>query len=253
MVRYQRSATLARDGRLFVRKGGFLMRPFRIPGLAIGGLALVMLPGHAAAQVSSPILHILEVRALVARAGAADHTRLSAHFSALAHQHAADARRHEAMASVLSGNPTRRVTPETPFDHCGRLAEVNRKAAATLQQLAAHHARLAAGSQSTAPSDGRAFQAGAGAPEPTRSQLRAVAARAKTPADHRVLEEYYLTAAARYGQDAGQHAATAMSYRATRLAHVAEHWDRITRLDRVKASDALARAAMHARLAQLAG
>jgi hypothetical protein len=229
------------------------MRTFRIPGLAIGGLALLTLPGHAGAQTSSPILHILEVRALVASAEALDNVRLSAHFSALADRHAADARRHDAMAQVLRGNPTRRVTPETPFDHCARLSEVNRKAAATLQHLAAHHARVAAGSRSTAPSDGRRFQAGAGAPEPTRRQLRALAARAKTPADHRVLEEYYLTAAARYRQDADKHAATAMAHRATRIAYAAEHWDRITRLDRAKASDALARAAMHARLAQLAG
>jgi len=45
----------------------------------------------------------------------------------------------------------------------------------------------------------------------------------------------------------------AMSYRGTRIAHAANYCERIARLDRDKADDAMAVAAMHARLPQLAG
>ena len=54
-----------------------------------------------------------------------------------------------------------------------------------------------------------------------------MAAKASTPADHHALEEYFLTLAKRYTADANEHAATANTYRGTRIAQAAVHCDRL--------------------------
>jgi hypothetical protein len=54
----------------------------------------------------------------------------------------------------------------------------------------------------------------AGAPEPTQKELNALAAKARTPAEHRGLEEYFLTLAKRYTAEANEHVALAQAYRA---------------------------------------
>ena len=169
------------------------MTTFTIRTLAMGALAIVMFSGTAASQTASPILNSLEVRTLVASSAPGDHARLSAHFTALAERYAADAKRHTAMAQAFIGNPTRRVAANTAADHCRRIAQLNTESAETLREMAVHHEKLAAGIPSIAPRAGARFHEGAGAPAPTDAELAALAAKASTPADHRLLEEYFLT------------------------------------------------------------
>ena len=226
------------------------MRTISIRSIAAGTLALVALAGTAAAQ--TPILNTLEVRTLVSSTEPADNARLSAHFAALADRYAADAKRHNAMAQAFIAAPTRRVPANTAADHCKRLAALNTKSAETLRELAAHHEKLAAGTVSTSPKGSARFQGGAGAPEPTDAELTALAAKASAPADHRALQEYFLTAAKRYTADANEHIAMAAAYRGTRIAQAAVHCDRLRDLSRDEAKEATAAAEMHGQLASVA-
>ena len=72
------------------------------------------------------------------------------------------------------------------------------------------------------------------------------------PADHRALQEYFLTAAKRYTADANAHTAIAESYRGTRIAQAADHCDRLVANAREAAKEATAAAEMHGQLANLA-
>ena len=227
------------------------MTTFTFRPLAIGALALLMLAGNALSQTASPILNTLEVQKLVAGSGPADNARLSAHFTALADRYAAEARRHTTMAQSYVGNPNR-STGSGMTAHCRRLAELNTQSAATLRELATHHKALAAGATSTAPAGAGRFQGGTGGPEPTEADLKALAAKAATPADHRALQEYFLTLAKRYTSDANDHTAIAQSYRGTRIAQAADHCDRIVANARESAKEATAAAAMHGQFANLA-
>jgi hypothetical protein len=218
---------------------------------AVGALAVLVLAGAAAAQTASPILNTLQVRTLVASAEPADHARLSGHFSALADQHDAESRRHMAMASSFVGNPNRNLGTGMSA-HCKRLATLNAESAATLRQLVTHHQALASGAPSTPPRGAAAFHGGAGAREPTPAELKALAAKAVTPADHRALEEYFVTLAKRYTAEATDHAAIAQSYRGTRIAQAAVHCDRIVANAREAAQEATAAAEMHNALARIA-
>jgi hypothetical protein len=216
----------------------------------MGALAVVTIMGTASAQ-TSPILSAVEVRKLVVSAEPADHTRLAEHFSALAARYDAEVRRHNAMAASFASNPSRNLGTGMSA-HCKRLATLNTETAATLRELAGHHKTLAAGVPSTVPRDAARFQAGAGAPEPTEAELKALAAKAATPADHGALQEYFLTLAKRYTAEASEHAAIAQSYRGTRIAQAAAHCERIEANAREAAKEATAAAAMHAQLAGVA-
>lgn len=228
------------------------MTTFKIRALAMGALAIVTLAGSAAAQTSaSPVLNTLEVRKLVGSSEPADHARLTAHFSALADRHDAEARRHTAMAQSAGGNPNRSTGGGMSM-HCRRLATLNTESAATLRELAKHHTALAGGSASTAPRDAARFEAGVGGPAPTQAELTALAAKAATPADHRALQEYFVTLARRYTAEATDHTAIATSYRGTRIAQAADHCDRIVANARESAKEATAAAEMHAQLANVA-
>ena len=220
--------------------------------LAILPLALLMFAAQAASQTPSPVLNTLEVQKLVASNEPGDNARLSAHFTALADRYAADARRHTAMAQGFVAAPTRRVPANAASDHCRRLAQLNTQAAETLRELASHHERLASGAVSTPPRNGARFQAGVGAPEPTDAELTALAAKASTPADHRALEEYFVSASKRYTADANAHVAMAQAYRGTRITQAAAHCDRLVMLARDAAKEATAAAAMHKQLADVA-
>lgn len=222
--------------------------PFR--ALAIGTLAVLILAGNARAQTASPILNTLEVQKLVASGAPDDNAKLSAHFAALAERHAAEATRHTAMAQSYVGNPNR-STGSGMSSHCKRLAELNTQSATTLRELADYHKALAAGAAATAPAGGGRFQGGAGASQPTAAELKALAAKAATPADHRALQEYFLTAAKRYTSDANDHAAIARTYRGTRIAQAADHCDRLVANAREAAKEATAAAGMHAQFANL--
>ena len=229
------------------------MRTISIRMWAVGALTLLTVAGTAAAQTaSSPVLNALEVQQLVSSSDPADNARLRAHFAALADRYAADATRHKAMAQAFITAPTGRFPANTAADHCKRLAALNTESAETLRQLAAHHEKLAVGARTTLPKGGSRFQGGAGAPEPTDAELRALAAKANTPADHRGLEEYFLTAAKRYTADANDHRAMAQAYRGTRIAQAAVHCDRLAALARDEAKEATAAAAMHKQLANVA-
>ena len=79
-----------------------------------------------------------------------------------------------------------------------------------------------------------------------------MAAKASAPAEHRALEEYFLTLAKRYTVDATEHATMANTYRGTRIAQAAVHCDRLVKLSRDEAKEATEAAAMHKQLANIA-
>ena len=216
-------------------------------------IAFVTATGVAAAQAGpSPILNSVEVQKLVASADPADNARLSAHFAALADQYAREAARHESMAQAFIGAPTRRTPSNSAADHCKRLARLNKQSADTVRELAAYHEKRAAGAAATVPKGGARFQGGAGAPEPSDDELKALASRASTPADHHALEEYFQGAAKRYREAVNEHTAMAQAYRGTRIAQAAVHCDRLVTLSRDEAKEAAAAAEMHKQLATVA-
>ena len=227
------------------------MRTIFTHSLSIAAVAaLTLLPGNVAAQ-DSGILNSLEVRQLVGRAEPGDQVRLSAHFSALGNRYAAEAKRHASMAQSFIGNPSRNLGTGMSA-HCKQLANLNTQSATTVRELAAYHQELASGSPATPPKDGARFPGGAGAPAPTEKELNALAAKASTPAEHRALEEYFLTLAKRYTSDANEHVTLAQTYRGTRIAQAAVHHDRLAGLSRDAAKEATAAAEMHKGLAGVA-
>ena len=227
------------------------MRTFSIRTLAVGALTIVAFSESAAAQsASSPILNALEVQALVASAESGDHARLSAHFAALADHYVAEASRHTAMSQAFIGNPSRHLATGMSA-HCRRLSALNTRSAATVRELAAHHQKLAVGAPSLPPRDAARFHGGAGAREPSNQELRALAARARTPDDHFALEEYFLTLAKRYIATANKHATAAQSYRGSKIAQAAVHCDRLVARSRKLADEAIAHAAVHRTFAGL--
>lgn len=191
------------------------------------------------------------MRQLVERAEPADHIRLSAHFTALGERYVAEAKRHISMSQSFVGNPSRNLGAGMSV-HCKRLADLNTQSATTVRELAAYHDKLSAGATATPPRDGARFQGGAGAPEPTEKELNTLAAKANTPAEHRALEEYFVTLARRYTAEANEHVTLAQTYRGTRIAQVAVIHDRLAGLARDSAKEATAAAEMHKGLATVA-
>jgi hypothetical protein len=219
--------------------------------LSIAVAAVLALAGSGAAQEkSSVLLNSVEVRQLVARAEPADNARLAAHFNALANRYSDEAGEHRAMAQNFVGNPNRSIATGMSA-HCKRLAELNDQSAAVLRELAAHHQKLTSGVASTLPRGAETYQGGAGAREPTRQELKSLAAKAAAPADHRALEEYFLTLARRYAADAEDHVAMAAAYRGSKIAQAATHCDRLIALSRDEAKEANAAASMHKQLAEV--
>lgn len=217
-------------------------------------VALLLAAATAAAQARPPeLLNTIEVRQLVERADPNGHARLSAHFSALADRYAEEAARHTAMSRAFGGNPNRQgAVPASA--HCARLAELNTESAATLHELAGHHERLALGAPSTVPSGAARFESGEGAPEPTEGELAALAAHARTPADHRALAEYFVTVALRHTTEADEHVWMARAYRGhanRRGGDAAAHCDRMVKLSREAAKEARAAASVHSELANV--
>ncbi len=228
------------------------MRTIYVRALAMGAFVGFTLAAGADSRTEPPeVLNALEVQQLVTRGEPAGHARLSAHFSALAKQYAADAKRHKAMSLAFGGNPNRQVTTGAR-SHFARLAELNAQSATILRELAAHHEALAAGSRSTIPRGAARFEGGASAAAPTKPELRALAAEANTPADHRGIEEYFLTLARKYSAAADEHVAMAHAYRGTRVAMAAAHCDRLIALSRDSAKQANAVATLHRQLAVIA-
>ena len=228
------------------------MRTLHVRLLSLSALAFLVFAGTAAAQDKSPaILNSLEVQQLVKQAEPGDNARLAAHFTALADGYAAEAKRHMSMSKSFTGNVSRQMGTGMSA-HCKQLADLNTQSATELRDLATYHQKLAAGAVATPPTAGTSFKGSAGAPAPTDQELDALAAKASTPADHHSLEEYFLTLAKRYTAAANEHAATANTYRGTKIAQAAVHCDRLVQLSREEAKEATAAAAMHKQLAGLA-
>jgi hypothetical protein len=228
------------------------MRTVHFRSLALAGVAALTFAASGAAQERAPgLLSNVEVRQLVARAEPGDQAQLSAHFTALADRFAAAAKRHISMSQSFVGNPSRNLGTGMSA-HCKRLADLNMQSATTLRELAAYHAKLASGTPATPPRDGARFQSGAGAPEPTEKELKALAAKASTPAEHRGLAEYFLTLATRYTADANEHVALAQAYRGTRMEQATMLHDHLASLSRDAAKEATAAAEMHKQLADVA-
>jgi hypothetical protein len=228
------------------------MRTLQIRALSLPALAFLVFAVNAEAQGTSPaVLNTLEVQQLVTRAEPADNARLAAHFTSLADRYTAEAKRHTSMSQSFVGNPNRNLGTGMSA-HCKRLTDLNTQSATELRELATYHQKLASGATATPPAVGGRFEGGAGAPAPTDQALNAMAAKESTPADHRGLEEYFLTLAKRYTADADAHVATANTYRGTRIAQAAAHCDRLAALSRDSAKEATEAAAMHKQLAGVA-
>ena len=227
------------------------MKPVHVRSLVLA-VAAIALAGIATAQDRpTGLLNNLEVRELVGRAEPGDNARLAVHFSVLADRYAAEAKRHESMSRSFVGNPSRNLGSGMSV-HCKRLADLNTQSATTVRELATYHEKLAAGTPATPPRDGARFQGGAGAPDPTEKELNALAAKASTPAEHKALEEYFLTLAKRYTAEAEEHVALAQTYRGTRIAQAAVMHDRLAALARDSAKETTAAADMHKQLATVA-
>lgn len=136
--------------------------------------------------------------------------------------------------------------------HCNQLAKLNREAAATLGDLALHHKKLASGAPSTLPPNGAAYQSGKGARLPSEAELRDLAARASSAADHRALMEYFSETARRHTTTGDEHVRMAQAYRGTKIASAAAHCDHMVALSRDAAKEANAASVMHKDLAAVA-
>ena len=225
------------------------MRTVHFPLLSIAAVVVLTFAGSVAAQEKPPgLLSSFEVQQLVKRAEPGDNARLAAHFTALADRYAAEAKRHTSMAQSFVGNPSRNLGSGMSA-HCKHLADLNAKSATELRDLAAYHQKRASGVTATPPASGARFEGGAGAPAPTEQELRAMAAKASSPAEHHALEEYFLTLAKRYTADATAHGTTANTYRGTKIAQAAVHCDNLVRLSKDAAKEATAAAEMHKQLA----
>jgi hypothetical protein len=228
------------------------MRTLQIRSLSLAAFWLLASIGNGIAQdKSSALLNTLEVQQLVKRAEPADQARLGAHYTALAERYTAEAAEHTAMGQSFTGNPSRNLGTGMSA-HCKRLADLNTQSATAAKELASYHQKLAAGVAATPPRNGARLEAGAGARMPTAQELKALAAKAGTPAEHHALEEYFLTSAKRYTADATEHMATAQAYRGTKIAQAAVHCDQLVALSKDAAKEATEAAAMHKQLAGVA-
>ena len=228
------------------------MRTVQFRSLSIAAIAVLTFAGSVAAQEKpSGLLNSLEVQQLVKRAEPADNARLATHFTTLADRYAAEAKRHTSMAQSFVGNPSRSLGTGMSA-HCKQLANLNTQSATELRELASYHQKLASGATATPPAAGAHFEGGAGAPAPTDQELNAMAAKASTPADHRGLEEYFLTLAKRYAADADQHVTLALTFQGTKMASAAPLHDHLARLARESSKEATNSAAMHKSLANVA-
>jgi len=226
------------------------MTPFTIgTSLATAAFIACSTVAALAQHGPSPLFDSVRVRQLVASEAPADQALLAAHFTALAERHASAARLHESMGRSAAGNP--RGNGQEMKVHCQRLAGLERKASTTLRELAAHHNALSGGVASVAPVSGARYQTGAEARQPTETDMNALVGRAVTPADHRVLQDYFQTFATQYEAEADGHVGMATLYRTTsRLAPVANHCDRLVTELRAAAAEARQAATMHGVMAQ---
>ena len=226
----------------------------RFSRLLIVASAILLMAGSATAQTASGLLNSLEVKKLVTEGTPAANATLAKHFAAVADKYTAEAASHTAMANAYTGNPNHSLSGNMSV-HCKKLADLATASAKTAREMVTYHDNLAAGASAEAPKGAAAFDAGAGAPAPTTEELRRMAASARTPADHRALEEYFLTVAKQDTADAKEHAAMANSFRVSGQRRGSEfaamHCDSLAKISRDAAKEAEAAATMHRQLANV--
>jgi hypothetical protein len=203
--------------------------------------ALALAPGLAAQTPASGRLTAAQVTQLISRGEPADHARLRAHFSALADQDAADAKRHTTMQQEYAGST--KIVAVSMRAHCKELIGRSQQSAANLRELSAYHGNLAGGATVEPP------RVTAQPGTPTDAELARLAGKAETAADHRTLESYFASLATRYEREAADHAAYAKTWtgltRVTGSAGQAAAHDREATLRRAAAAEARAAASMH--------
>lgn len=129
-------------------KQGFVNWNRAIASSMVLSVLMVITAGQAPAVDVKGELKPKEVRALVANAKtAADHLKLSRHYSTMAAKHEAEAKEHEALAAEYRRNPRaseskRPMAPDTAA-HCDYYAQHCRNAAKEMQALAAAHEQMA--------------------------------------------------------------------------------------------------------------
>lgn len=112
----------------------------------VGGT--LMMPPSSDAQTAGRVLSKKQLSELVASAKtAADHRKLAEHYRAVASKHEAEATEHAELAAKYKANPTisdmkRPGAPDTAA-HCLAYAEHCRKAAKTMNDMAAMHEGMA--------------------------------------------------------------------------------------------------------------
>jgi hypothetical protein len=236
-----------------ITKGLAVMKAKFLNAISIAVLALAPALAGAADDPKAVVLTFGEVRALASRAAPGDHLRLTTHFSARADEYAAEVQRHAVMSTAFGTNANRRLKIESA-PHCARLAELNAVLAATMRELAAHHAALAPNPISANSRDDAAFDR-VGTPSSSGGEaLSLLAARACTPSDHWMLYEYFLSLASRSTVEGDEYAVIARAYRARaneRDAAQAVRCDRLVMLLRDAGREANATAAIHEALAGL--
>lgn len=188
------------------------MRPlYRV---AIAALAFAGAAASAAAEPSPGVLNKLQVQKLVAAQTFEASIELADHFNALADRYVAEATRQRAMANAYAVN-TRGSVSTNATVHWERQATEAARLAVTARELAMYHLELADGVEVMLPYGAQALQGGYGAPEPTAAELHEMALKARTRADHFLLEEYFAERAKQHHAAARDHAVMAQAYRVT--------------------------------------
>ena len=221
--------------------------------LALAAVAILASATLAVAQAPSGVFNKLDVQTLVAAGTPEANATLASHFAALADRYTAEAARHKDMAKAYASNGNRGVATNIA-PHCARLADIATESATAAREMARYHEQLAGGNAPIAPKNAGAFQSGKGAPEPNAADLHHLAMMARTPADHRSLEEYFTTLAKKNTADAEDHVRMAQAYRAgvrKSLDDPAAHCDRLAKLAREAATEATAAAELHRQLANV--
>ena len=220
----------------------------------VAGAVVVLVADASAAQAQSWLLNRLEVQRLVAVNTPEAHARLSKHFIALAEAYTTDAARYTAQANGFVGNPNHGSHVNTDARRTQQAEDATRRAEAA-RAMVVYHQLLSLGAAAVPPQARAQFDGGAGAPAPTQIELNELARRARTPADHRVLAEYYLTLQTRETALADEHARMANMHRVSgerRASQTAAmQCDRLTRLSREAATHASRAASVHRQLADV--
>lgn len=225
----------------------------RIPVIGAAVLAVAI---PAAAHTTPGLLNRLEVQRLVSERTPAADAALATHFAALANMYTREAAVNEARASFYWGNPNHPfVGNMNSCNYCEELSQRARASARITRELASYYNSLAAGTPAQAPQGAAAFQAGAGAPAPTVGELRQLAAAASTPADHLVLQEYFVMLARQKTVEANRYASNASMSRVSGQPRGSEvtamQYDRLAKLARNEARAATVSAELQRQLANI--